>query len=63
MARQAAGQAPVPVRVVDGLADALPFADASLDAGVCAGVLCSVEEPAAALAELARVIRPGGASH
>jgi ubiquinone/menaquinone biosynthesis C-methylase UbiE len=60
MARQAANEAPVPVRVVDGLADALPFADGSLDAGVCAGVLCSVDDPAAALAELARVIRPGG---
>jgi ubiquinone/menaquinone biosynthesis C-methylase UbiE len=60
IAQQAAADAPVPVRVVDGLADALPFADASVDAGVCAGVLCSVDDPAAALAELARVIRPGG---
>ena len=60
MAQDAAGAAPVAVRVRDGLADALPLADASVDAGVCAGVLCSVEDPSAALAELARVIRPGG---
>jgi ubiquinone/menaquinone biosynthesis C-methylase UbiE len=60
MARDAARDAPVPVRVVEGLADALPAADGELDAGVAAGVLCSVPEPVAALAELARVIRPGG---
>jgi SAM-dependent methyltransferase len=60
MAVSAAEAAPVPVRVVPGLADALPLADASVDAGVCSGVLCSVDDPAAALRELARVIRPGG---
>src|SRR4051794_28717220 len=60
MATEAAGRAPVPVRVLHGLAEALPLNDASVDAAVCAGVLCSVDDPAAALRELARVIRPGG---
>lgn len=60
MAQRAAREAPVPLRVVSGLADRLPLADGSVDAGVCAGVLCSVEDPARALDELARVIRPGG---
>jgi ubiquinone/menaquinone biosynthesis C-methylase UbiE len=60
MALGAAADAPVPVRVISGLADALPLADASVDAGVCSGVLCSVDDPVAALRELARVIRPGG---
>lgn len=60
MAVTAAADAPVAVRVVDGTAEALPAADGSMDAGVAAGVLCSVPDPAAALAELARVIRPGG---
>jgi ubiquinone/menaquinone biosynthesis C-methylase UbiE len=60
MATEAARQAPVPVRVLDGLAHALPLKDASVDAAVCAAVLCSVDDPAAALRELARVIRPGG---
>ena len=59
-AEQAAGRAPVPVRVVDGVADALPAEDASFDAGVASLVLCSVPDQAAALAELHRVIRPGG---
>jgi ubiquinone/menaquinone biosynthesis C-methylase UbiE len=60
MALTAAEAASVRVSVVPGLADALPLGDASVDAGVCSGVLCSVEDPAAALHELARVIRPGG---
>jgi len=60
MAAEAARTAPVPVRVVAGVAEALPLEDASVDAGVCVALLCSVDDPAAVLAELARVIRPGG---
>jgi SAM-dependent methyltransferase len=60
LAEAAARDAPVPVRVVPGLANALPLAEGSMDAGVAAGLLCSVADPAAALAELRRVIRPGG---
>jgi ubiquinone/menaquinone biosynthesis C-methylase UbiE len=52
--------APVPVRVVDGVADRLPTEDASCDAGVASLVLCTVPDQDAALAELRRVIRPGG---
>jgi ubiquinone/menaquinone biosynthesis C-methylase UbiE len=59
-AAEAASLAPVPVRVVDALADRLPFEDASFDAAVAAQVLCSVPSQAAALAELRRVVRPGG---
>jgi ubiquinone/menaquinone biosynthesis C-methylase UbiE len=60
MAEAAAQEAPVPVRVVPGTAEALPAPDASMEAGVSAGLLCSVPDPDAALAELARVIGPGG---
>jgi SAM-dependent methyltransferase len=59
-AEEQAAQAPAPVRVVDGLADRLPAGDGELDAGVASLVLCTVPRPAAALAELRRVIRPGG---
>jgi ubiquinone/menaquinone biosynthesis C-methylase UbiE len=50
----------VPVRVVDGTADALPTPDASMDGAVASLVLCSVPNQARALAELHRVLRPGG---
>ncbi len=59
-ARRAAESAPVPVEVVAGVAEAIPADDASFDAGVASLVLCSVADPARALAELHRTIRPGG---
>ncbi len=55
-----AAVAPVPVEVVDGLAQRLPAADGTMDAAVASLVLCSVPDQAAALAELRRVLRPGG---
>ena len=46
--------------VVDGVVDALPFADGELGAVVMTEVLEHVRDPAGALAELHRVLRPGG---
>jgi SAM-dependent methyltransferase len=62
-AEAAAGEAPVPVTVMPGVADRLPADDASFDAGVASLVLCTVPDQAAALAELRRVIKPGGELH
>jgi ubiquinone/menaquinone biosynthesis C-methylase UbiE len=60
-AEEAAGLTRRPgIQVIDALADRLPFEDASFDAAVAAQVLCSVPDQAAALAELRRVVRPGG---
>ncbi len=59
-ATERAAAAPVPVEVVDGVADRLPLGDAAVDAAVVSLVLCSVPDQATALAELRRVLRPGG---
>jgi SAM-dependent methyltransferase len=56
----AAGEAPVPVTVVDATAEALPAPDRSVDAVVFSLVLCSVSSVQQALAEARRVLRPGG---
>jgi len=48
------------VRVVDAPAERLPFEDASIDTVVSTLVLCTVDDPAQALREIARVLRPGG---
>jgi ubiquinone/menaquinone biosynthesis C-methylase UbiE len=60
LAAKAAGDAPVPVRVVGGLADSLPAEDGEFDVGVASLMLCSVPDQATALAEFHRVIRSGG---
>ena len=52
--------APVPIRVLDGVAGRLPAGDGSFDAAVVSGVLCSVPDQGSALADLRRVLRPGG---
>jgi len=46
--------------VVAAPAEALPFGDGSFDFVVSTLVLCTVADPAAAVRELRRVLRPGG---
>jgi ubiquinone/menaquinone biosynthesis C-methylase UbiE len=60
LAESAAASAPVPVTVVAGHGDALPFDDASFDAAVVTLVLCSVPKPDHFLAEVRRVLKPAG---
>jgi SAM-dependent methyltransferase len=60
LAQAAARQAPVPIRVADGVAEALPAPDGAVDAVVASLVLCTVTDPQLALAEARRVLRPGG---
>lgn len=52
--------ASVPIELVSARAEALPFPDASFDSVVMTYTLCSIGEPARALAELTRVLKPGG---
>jgi SAM-dependent methyltransferase len=57
-----AGEAPAGARaqVVRGDLTALPFPDASVDRVIASEVLEHIPDDAAALAEIARVLRPGG---
>ena len=48
------------VEIVDARAEALPFPDGSFDTAVVTFALCSVADPDGALAEIARVLHPGG---
>jgi ubiquinone/menaquinone biosynthesis C-methylase UbiE len=50
----------VPARLVTAPAEAIPFDDETFDAAVATLVLCTVPDPAAAVAELSRVLKPGG---
>ncbi len=50
----------VPVETVDALAESLPLHDGSFDAVVFTCTLCTVTDPARALAEARRVLRPSG---
>jgi ubiquinone/menaquinone biosynthesis C-methylase UbiE len=61
MAGRAAGKrCPAAFRWVRGDAQALPFADDHFDTAVATFVFCSIPDPARAMAEVFRVLRPGG---
>jgi SAM-dependent methyltransferase len=48
------------VRVLDGRAEALPVEDASVEIAIAGDVIEHVDDDAAAAAEIARALRPGG---
>ena len=58
--RAAAAQYPFAIDIRLGSAEELPAADNSIDAVVSTHVLCSVPNQARALAEIQRVLKPGG---
>ena len=57
---RARAERPPGAAFVQAYAEYLPFADGAFDAGLATLVFCSVKDPARALSELRRVVRPGG---
>ncbi len=51
---------PFQYEVVEAGAESLPFADDSFDTVASTLVLCTVDDPARTVSEVARVLRPGG---
>lgn len=60
MARRAAGAAMAPVRFLAASAEAIPLDDHSIDTVVTTWTLCSIADADRALAEIRRVLKPGG---
>jgi SAM-dependent methyltransferase len=54
------GEAPSELDFVQGVAERLPFRDASFDGAISATMLDHVPDPRRALEEIRRVVRPGG---
>jgi len=59
--RLSAASVPVERSGLDG--ESLPFADGSFDAALSTWTLCTIPDVAAALAEVRRVLKPGGTLH
>lgn len=60
MARRNARRLRLDVELVQQSAERLPFADATFDSVLLTWTLCSIPDPAAALREIRRVLKPGG---
>jgi SAM-dependent methyltransferase len=60
LATERARDTGVPIDVVEGMAEALPAENGSFAAVVSMGVLCTVSDPTATLAEIRRVLEPSG---
>ncbi|MDS0140705.1 MULTISPECIES: class I SAM-dependent methyltransferase [unclassified Amycolatopsis] len=60
IARERAQRLGRPVTLRQGSAHELPFAEASFDTVLCTFGLCAIPDPAAAVGEMVRVLRPGG---
>ncbi len=60
MARSASQGTSTPVSFVEASAEAIPFDKHSVDTVVTTWTLCSISRAATALAEMRRVLRPGG---
>lgn len=60
LAREAVERSSFPVERIGGTAESIPLPDASVDHAISAFTLCTIPGVAQALAEVRRVLRPGG---
>lgn len=60
MARRAASGVAFPVEVLEASAEAIPLDDGGIDTVVSTWTLCSIPDVSRALAEIRRVLKPGG---
>lgn len=60
MAGQRSKDASVPITLVKGSAEDLPFEDASFDTALMTWTLCSIPDGGRALDEIRRILKPGG---
>jgi len=60
MSRSAARKAVVPVKLVEGSAEAIPIEDKSIDTVVTTWTLCTIPDAVQALAEMRRVLKENG---
>jgi ubiquinone/menaquinone biosynthesis C-methylase UbiE len=61
MARSRASSAKAPITLLDASAEAIPLESGSIDTVVTTWTLCTIPNAPLALAEIRRVLRPGGA--
>lgn len=60
MAQRSAARSPLPVSFIEGSAEAIPLDNASIDTVVTTWSLCTIPHADRALAEMRRVLKPGG---
>jgi ubiquinone/menaquinone biosynthesis C-methylase UbiE len=60
MTTAAARKSQIPLRLIEGTAEAIPIEDHSVDAVVTTWTMCSIPEIQSALQEMRRVLRPSG---
>jgi SAM-dependent methyltransferase len=60
IARRRLAGARLPIELVEGRAEALPLPDGSVDTAVVTYALCTIPDPAGALREVRRILKPDG---
>jgi ubiquinone/menaquinone biosynthesis C-methylase UbiE len=60
MAHKAARQSQIPLRLIEGTAEAIPIEDRNIDTVVTTWTMCSIPDVERALQEMRRVLRPDG---